>query len=220
MLELPAADWTGQEMLAAIRTRGSGGRLSEWSNSVTFTAQQPLPRPVVRAEADPEGIRVSWQEVLSARYRVRRQDPKDAQPVEVATTERPEFVDRNVSLGLSYTYTVQAQRGQVESVVSEPVAAVATDVFPPAPPTGLIAISGANSVELAWNRNGEHDMGSYRVYRSAGNGPFTVLTDAVEGIAWTDRQVQSGTTYAYQVTAIDKSGNESRPSVPVNANVQ
>jgi chitin-binding protein len=140
--------------------------------------------------------------------------------VEVATTERPEFVDRNVSLGLSYTYTVQAQRGQVESVVSEPVAAVATDVFPPAPPTGLIAISGANSVELAWNRNGEHDMGSYRVYRSAGNGPFTVLTDAVEGIAWTDRQVQSGTTYAYQVTAIDKSGNESRPSVPVNANVQ
>jgi fibronectin type 3 domain-containing protein len=101
--------------------------------------------------------------------------------------------------------------------MSVPVTAVAADVFPPASPTGLIAVAGVSTVELAWDRNPEPDLGSYRVYRRAGNEQFTVLADAVEGVAYTDRQVQAGITYSYQITALDKSGNESRPSADASA---
>jgi hypothetical protein len=218
--EVPAALWSGGEVLAAVRTRGTGGRWSQWSDSVTFTAMPPLPRPVARAVADPEGIRVTWQDIPNVRYRVWRQGPRDARPAELGTVERPEFVDRNVSLGQSYTYTVQARSEHAESLLSEPVIAVAADVFAPAVPSGLVAIAGVNSIELAWNRNIEPDLAVYRVYRRAGDGPSAVLADSVEGIAYTDRQVQAGTTYSYSVSAVDKSGNESRPSAAVTASLQ
>jgi hypothetical protein len=219
-VDLPAAPWAGRELLAAVRFRGSHGRYSEWSNSVAFTPREPLPQPVVRAAPDPEGIRVGWQPLPEANWRVWRKSAADAQPVEVATVKGPEFVDRNVSLGLTYTYIVQARRGQAESLPSAPVETVAADRFPPAPPTGLVANAGVNSVELAWERNNESDLGSYRIYRKEGDGAFTVIADAVEAVAFSDRQVQSGIRYSYQITALDKSGNESLPSAAISALLQ
>jgi fibronectin type 3 domain-containing protein len=215
-VDLPAAPWVGQEVTAAIRFRGSHGRLSAWSNAVTFTPLAPLPPPVVRAAADPEGIRVTWQSVPGAQYRVSRQAQGDAQPVELATVDRAEFVDRNVTNGQSYTYIVQARSGIAESVRSLPATVVASDTFAPAAPGSLTAVAGVSSAELTWDRNNETDLGSYRVYRKQGDGPFDVVADAVEGVSYTDRQVQAGTLYTYQITALDRSGNESRPSSAVS----
>ena len=69
----------------------------------------------------------------------------------------------------------------------------------------MTAVAGVNAIELVWDRNAEPDLGAYRVYRAEGAGEFTVLADAVEGLAYSDRQVDSGKTYKYRVTAIDRS---------------
>ena len=44
--------------------------------------------------------------------------------------------------------------------------------------------------------------------------PFTVSSLACDGnaTAFSDRQVESGITYRYRITATDRSGNESEPS--------
>jgi fibronectin type 3 domain-containing protein len=80
----------------------------------------------------------------------------------------------------------------------------------------VTAVAALSSAELTWERNNEPDLGSYRVYRKSGEGAFEAIAEAVDGVSWTDRQVQGGTTYTYQVTALDKSGNESRPSSAVS----
>lgn len=219
-VELPAGPLAGRELLAAVRLRGAHGRFSEWSNSVVFTARAPLVAPVVKAVPDPEGVRVTWQTIPEARYRVWRQASNESQPVPVGTVDRAEFVDRAVALGQTYAYTVQAAIGTLESTPSAPATVVAVDTFPPAPPKGLVAIAGVSSVELSWERNTEADLGGYRVYRKEGDGMFAVIADAVEGVAYTDRQVQSGIRYSYQLTALDKSGNESKPSGAVGVTLQ
>jgi fibronectin type 3 domain-containing protein len=49
------------------------------------------------------------------------------------------------------------------------------------------------------------------VYRSTtnGSGYVKISTSLVSGLAYTDANVTSGTTYYYVTTAVDSSGNES-----------
>ena len=209
--EAPAAQWSGREVLIAVRLVSTRGREADWSNSVVLTPRAPLPMPVVTASAHPDGVQVRWQDIPGAKYRVRK--GTDA----AAVVEKPVYVDSTVELGKTYTYDVQAFVGLVESEISKPVTVTARDEFAPKPPAGVTIVAGANSVELAWERNLETDLGTYRVYRAEGSGDFKVLADAVEGLAYSDRQVESGKTYRYRVTAIDRSGNESEPSSVVEA---
>ena len=150
-----------------------------------------------------------WQAAEGAKYRIRKGTG------EVATVEKPTYVDAAVELGKTYTYDVQTVIGLVESEISTPVSITARDTFAPAAPAGLTAVAGVSAIELVWERNTEPDLGGYRVYRAEGAGEFTVLADAVEGLAYSDRQIESGKTYKYRVTAFDRSGNESPPSAVV-----
>ena len=209
--EAPAAQWSGREVLIAVRFVSTRGREADWSNSVVLTPQAPLPTPVPTASAHPDGVQVRWQEVPGAKYRVRKGTEA------VTVVEKPVYVDAAVELGKTYTYDVQAVVGSIESEVSKPVTVTARDDFAPKPPSGVTVVAGANSVELAWERNVEPDLGTYRVYRAEGSGDFKILADAVEGLAYSDRQVESGKTYRYRVTAIDRSGNESEASPVVEA---
>ena len=90
---------------------------------------------------------------------------------------------------------------------------------PPAPPAGLNAATAPNSIEISWEGNTEPDLAGYRVYRSTGAGPFEKIGDLVVP-SYSDRAVEHGKTYRYAVSAIDKSGNESARSGPVEATLQ
>ena len=49
--------------------------------------------------------------------------------------------------------------------------------------------------------------------------PFEKLEDAVQLPAYSDRKVEAGKTYRYQISAIDQSGNESARSQPVTVTI-
>ena len=118
-----------------------------------------------------------------------------------------------------YVMTAVDQAGN-ESVASSETSGIhvsTPDEEAPAAPTGLTAANGDGEVTLTWIASTATDVSGYRVYRSLEAGAFlgdlVVSGDQlVAGTTWNDAAADNGTTYFYQVTAVDTSGNESSPS--------
>jgi len=95
--------------------------------------------------------------------------------------------------------------------------------IPPAVPTGLNAEGRDGEIYLTWGENIESDLAGYNIYRStdslsdvSGMTPINGST-VVQDTSYTDQKVSRGTSYHYQVTAVDADANESGPSDPVGA---
>jgi hypothetical protein len=81
---------------------------------------------------------------------------------------------------------------------------------PPPAPTGLTATPGNAQVTLAWQPSA--GATSYKVYRSTVLGQETFFIGGVTGTTWIDSPVANGTTYYYQVTAVNANGESARSS--------
>ncbi|OAI50293.1 hypothetical protein AYO44_05765 [Planctomycetaceae bacterium SCGC AG-212-F19] len=88
-------------------------------------------------------------------------------------------------------------------------------VQPPAAPTGLTASAGDGQVALSWNASS--GATGYQVYRW--NGSSYALLQNVGGMTFTDAGLVNGSTYWYEVTAVN-SGGESGASNQVSATPQ
>jgi len=74
----------------------------------------------------------------------------------------------------------------------------------PAAPTGLSAVGGSGQVNLAWTASSTAT--TYNILRGASSGAETLLTPAVASTSYTDSSVTNGTTYFYEVTAVNSGG--------------
>ena len=96
-------------------------------------------------------------------------------------------------------------RLQVRSAASETVCVQLQDVFPPAAPTGLVAVSGAGAISLTWNANAEADFAGYIVLR--GSGPEAELealtAEPITVTNYRDAAVEAGVDYVYAIQAVD-----------------
>ena len=216
-ITVPAEQWVGQTIPLRVRAV-SNRKAAAWSNGVTLAVVPPLPKPrAVAAASDARGVRISWQFEPRAGvgYIVLRKGATDKEPVIAGKSNETAFVDTAAEYGKPYSYTVQASAGQALSDVAGPVEITPIDTFAPAVPAGVTANRGVNSIELAWERNTEPDFRTYRVYRAVKGSEPRLLADSVDAPAYSDRQIESGKTYAYSVSSIDERGNESTPSPPL-----
>ncbi len=177
--------------------------------------------------------------------------PNSPAPLQLASKEAPEVhlnatptnnqqpatnnqpggtLDQTAHFGDTYRYTAQRVRTlqlngytlQIRSTVSAPTTLTLRDTFPPATPTGLVAIPNQQpatsnqqppSIDLSWEPNTEPDLAGYNVYRKATSSPATRLNPTpLPGPAYRDTTAIPGQRYIYTVTAIDTSGNESPPT--------
>jgi hypothetical protein len=117
------------------------------------------------------------------------------------------------------TVAVSGQTVEVQGLPSETVVVATTDVFPPAIPQGLVAVADAASgaIDLSWSPDIESDLAAYRVYRRDVQGNLEAQRIASPGVetSYRDAGVQPGHTYAYSLSAVDQSGNESKRSPEV-----
>lgn len=218
--EIPAANWTGKDVIFAVRASNAKGRKAALSNLVSIRVQPPPAVPAaVRAEATASGVKLTWSGNEPS-YRVLRKGPDEQKPSILAETNKPEYLDASAQFDRTYEYSVQGLRDKAESEISAPVSITPNDVFPPAIPSGLTVVAGIGTIELAWNRNTEPDLRGYRVYRAVGDGPFLRITDLVDVPAYSDRNVETGKRYRYAVTSVDQVGNESARSEPGEATAQ
>jgi len=141
------------------------------------------------------------------------------------------YSDAQFDFGKTYVYTVRsvAQYGadSVESADSAPVTVTPRDIFPPAAPQGLEALAvpatsqQTADIELSWAISPETDLAGYNVYRSEQSDTLgqRVNQDLLLSPTFRDTSVVAGRRYFYQVTAVDRAGNESPRSVAVSAEV-
>jgi hypothetical protein len=87
-------------------------------------------------------------------------------------------------------------------------------VTAPLAPTGLSATAGDHQIALIWNA--VTGATSYNVYRGATSGGETPLQSGLPGTSFTDTGLTNGTTYYYQVTAVN-AGGESPLSLEVSS---
>ncbi len=138
-------------------------------------------------------------------------------------------IDRDAALNHTYRYTVErvaqvtldGHEVEVKGAVSAPSTVSARDLFPPHIPEGLVAVadSEGGAIDLSWTADLDTDLAGYRVYRRvAGSGsPPERVSGAglVPNADWRDSSAQTGVRYAYSVSAVDTSGNESARSAEV-----
>jgi hypothetical protein len=131
--------------------------------------------------------------------------------------------DKDAALNRTYRYMVQrvarltldGHPVEVSSAPSSLATIAAKDLFPPSVPQGLEAVadSQGGAIDLSWTADAEPDLAGYRVYRRvAGTAtPAEKISGAalVPNADWRDSSAQPGIRYAYSVSAVDSSGNES-----------
>jgi fibronectin type 3 domain-containing protein len=91
------------------------------------------------------------------------------------------------------------------------------DTFPPAIPTGLVAVAAVEekTIDLSWQSDTEEDLAGYIVYRASDTSETWVRISGAQpviGPAYPDASAQPGQTYRYAVSAIDLTGHESKRS--------
>jgi len=153
------------------------------------------------------------------------------EPVKIATTPSTGYEDTQVTLGATYRYFVRSvveySGKPIESADSNVVTITMHDVFPPSIPTGLVLVplSAENGtpahIDLSWNVNPETDVAGYNVYRSEQEGTqgLRLNSQLLPTPVFSDMSAVAGRHYFYRVTAVDRSGNESKPSAAISGEI-
>jgi hypothetical protein len=217
--EIPAMKYYGKTVVIALQVLGPKGRSAGWSNFETVPVIPALPMPVGVTPADaPDAIRLEWR-AAAPEFRIFRKAPDEVGFMQVGTSTMTSYTDNTIDYGKTYQYFVQSvektDNKYAESDLSATVTFMPVDKFPPAVPTGLTAVPGARTIELAWERSGERDFAGYNVYRNGQK-----IAENLTAPAYSDKNVEPGMRYQYQVSALDMVGNESAKSAAIESGIQ
>lgn len=159
------------------------------------------------------------------------------------TNDRGRALDEDVIFNRTYRYvamrvmkqSVDGKSLRLASSASQPVVITTRNTFPPAAPTGLVAVpvsaainGGTPEIDLSWSANTDPEFSQYFVYRQEvgaenNSAPQQIGPESGAGMIvapeFRDLHVQPGQTYRYTVVAVDNAGNRSAPSQEVTATV-
>lgn len=217
-----------------LRATDDRGRLSDFSGPAALIPKVlPSPPSELQGVVKNDAIELRWQAPTDnfdgskppqvKGYNLYRSLP-GGPPVRLNTDliSATEATDATFEFGKETSYTVRAasqdKEPYGESGDSAPYQVRPEDVFPPAAPAGLTAVSGPDFISLSWDANSEKDLAGYRVWRRVqGQTDYQELTSApVKETTFQDNTAAPGRRYEYAVTAEDLGGNRSAFSEPAS----
>jgi hypothetical protein len=206
-VSVDAAKYSGKTVAIGVLVHGPKGRDEGWS-IVQLEVLPVLPVPLKLHAVDaPGAVHLEWTAAAPG-FRIFRKQPADKDWVQIGESVQPAFDDTSFHYGSTWQYYVESVRktgtSLMESDASETITFAPVDRFPPPVPTGLVVISGTRTVELVWDGVTDAELAGYRVYRNG-----VKIADALVTPAYSDKGVTVGSTYSYQVSAVDRAGNES-----------
>jgi fibronectin type 3 domain-containing protein len=181
------------------------------NNKIDFIDITQVPAIPVGLAATPgeQQVTLTWAETTVPTtfniYRGTSAGGEGATPVATGLTTTS-FTDSGLTDGATYYYRVAAVNAGVVSALSSEASATPRVQ----PPSGLTATSGNMKVSLTWTTS--PGAVSYNVYRGTtpgGEGATPVAT-GVTTTSFTDTGLTNGTTYYYQVTAVNGGGESTR----------
>ena len=224
-----------------VRAADAAGNLSAYSNvsSATTAAGSDSTPPTAPSELvatanGTNGINLSWTASIDnvgvTGYQLERcQGVGCGTFAQIATPAAVAFADAGLQPNTSYSYRVRATdaAGNLSAYSNVSSATTNADTTPPTAPSGLTAVSVSTSqINLSWTASTDDiAVTAYRVLRCQQTGaaadcpnfvkviqqpgPATTFSDAAGLLA--------GTTYRYEVQAVDGAGNISAPSNEASA---
>lgn len=133
-----------------------------------------------------------------------------------------EFADSFFDFGQKYKYVIRTvslgSNGEpVESLDSAAAIASPIDNFAPSAPEAITIAAAPNNISIFFAVNPEKDIAGYRIYRTEDQNipkpEWKLLTPTLLTTnTFQDKTVESGKTYYYYLTAVDKAGNVSAES--------
>ncbi|HEU5306104.1 MAG TPA: S8 family serine peptidase [Acidimicrobiia bacterium] len=172
--------------------------------------------PALTATSGSHGVSLSWSPPATdggsplTGYQVFRGTTAGGEGVTPVTTLGPgasSFDDTGLVNGTTYYYEVAATNA-VGATRSNEVSATPAD--PPGAPTLGVPTTASGTVNLAWTApasDGGSPITAYRVYRGVSSGTETLLTTLGNAAtSYADTGVTNGTTYFYEVSAVNAIG--------------
>jgi len=221
----------------AVEVESPHGRSAGLSNRVIVPLAPTLPAPSqISARVSAEGVEVSAFGPLGSHseYHLFRRSPDAQQALDLGGATGASidgqagtftFLDRSAEWEKLYLYKVagvtteqvQDKEERIEGDDSKEIQVFVHDIFPPAVPTGLQAVSAGTVqqpfIDLSWAPDTEPDLAGYNVYRhEEGSQPVKINSELSKAPTYRDLAVQAGHHYFYSVSAVDVRGNESEKS--------
>lgn len=198
------------------------GRESPKSKIVETKTTDFEPVPFVEAISDyPRSAKIIWRPYPNpkvAGYILERNDLGSSDWDRIKKVRgrlNVEYIDEGLDDNRVYKYRVIAYTyNDIKSAPSKVVEAK-TKPLPPVI-TGLEATKNLpRSIDIKWQPTKIEDFEHYNLYRSSKrDGSYSVLSKLTK-TSYSDQIDEDGEVYFYKVTAIDKDGLESLPSIPV-----
>lgn len=142
------------------------------------------------------GITIKWSKVSGAKqYRVYRKSSGDKSWKLLGKTTSTSYVDKSVTLGKKYTYTLRAENGSNLSGYKSGWSATYTLKTPV-----VSSISASsNSITIKWGKIS--GATGYRVYRKAQGQSGWERIATIKGASYTDKNISKNVKYSYTVRA-------------------
>ena len=212
----------------AVVTEGEQARSAPSNLAIIVPLPVAIPPAGVKAEAKAEGVTVSWQQpsqsvggagapVISG-YNIFRLAPGEelnelSTPINTAPIKGTMYTDTPAYGEHDYRVSAVASTGPplLQSEPSAPARAAFRDLVPPPAPGKITALVETNLIRLVWDPVTAPDFAGYLVYRWDGDVRLKLSPNPFPQANFLDISMQLGAPYRYEVTAVDKSGNESAP---------
>ena len=173
------------------------------SSTVVGAVSSNLATPkITKAESVDGGVKISWNKSNGAeKYRVYYKDSKGW--TRMVDTTSTSYIDKDVSSGKNYTYTVRCINSSATKFTSGYDSKGKSVKYISAPKiTKAESVDGG--VKISWNKSNGAEQ--YRVYYKGSKG-WTRMVDTTS-TSYIDKDVSSGKNYTYTVRCINSSATK------------